>query len=154
LCTPPKFLRILIQTLLILRLEDYITRNMTVTKNAMPHPIAANLIRVLLTRILLEYSCDEVRSSEVMRSIIAEAASHRLISVRLRGMFTLVTLLFTQRPRMKQAHMIQLFLENFSNIIKHTLQIVFRNHFIHNGYKFLNVNFKISVVSQNLQHTY
>ena len=105
---------------------------MTVIKNAMPHPIAANLIRVLSIRILLEYSCDKVRSSEVMRSIIAVAASNKLISVRLRGMLTLVTLLFTNRPRMKQAHVIQLFLENFSNIIKHTFQIVFRNYFIYN----------------------
>jgi hypothetical protein len=68
------------------------TLNMTVTKKASPHPMAANLIRVLSIRILLEYSCDEVRSSEVRSSIIAVAASHRLRSVSVRGMFMSITI--------------------------------------------------------------
>ncbi len=67
-------------------------RNMTVTRKASPHPMAANLIRVLSIRILLEYSCDELRSSEVKRSTIAVIASHRLRSVGVRGMFILITI--------------------------------------------------------------
>jgi len=67
-------------------------RNMIVTMKASPHPMAANLIRVLLIRILLEYSCDEVRSSEVIRSIIAVAAIHKLMSVSVRGMFMSITI--------------------------------------------------------------
>ena len=67
------------------------TRNITVTKNASPQPIAANRIRVLSIRILLEYSCEEVRSSEVIRRIIAVAASHTLISVNERGIFITIT---------------------------------------------------------------
>jgi hypothetical protein len=63
------------------------TRNITVTKNAIPQPIAVNRILVLSIRILLEYSCEEVRSSDVKRRIIAVAASHTLISVNERGIF-------------------------------------------------------------------
>jgi hypothetical protein len=67
------------------------TRKITVTKNAIPQPIAANRILVLLIRILLEYSCEEVRSSDVIRRIIAVAASHTLISVNERGIFITIT---------------------------------------------------------------
>jgi hypothetical protein len=65
---------------------------MTVTMKASPHPIAANLIRVLSIRILLEYSCDEPISSEVIRSIIAVAAIHKLMSVSVRGSIILITI--------------------------------------------------------------
>jgi hypothetical protein len=67
------------------------TRNITVTKKASPQPIAANRILVLSIRILLEYSCEEVRSSEVIRRIIAVAASHTLISAIERGIFITIT---------------------------------------------------------------
>jgi hypothetical protein len=76
-------------------------RNMTVTKNASPHPIAANRIRVLSIRILLEYSCDEVRSSEVMRSIIAVPAIHRLISVSVKGMFMSIIMTYSSQTKNK-----------------------------------------------------
>jgi hypothetical protein len=66
---------------------------MTVIKKAMPHPMAANLIRVLLIRILVEYSCDKGRSSEVIRSIMAVAASHRLRSESVSGMLIIIPLL-------------------------------------------------------------
>ena len=67
------------------------TCNITVTKKASPHPAAANLIRVLSIRILLEYSCDKSRSSEVIRSIMAVAASHKLSSGSVSGMFMSIT---------------------------------------------------------------
>ena len=67
-------------------------RNTTVTKKAIPHPMAANLIRVLSIRILLEYSCEEVRSSDVIRSIIAIAASHRLRSKGVSGILMAITI--------------------------------------------------------------
>jgi hypothetical protein len=68
------------------------TRIMTVTRKASPHPMAASLIRVLSMRILLEYSGDELRSSEVTRRIIAVTASHRLISESVRGKFMSITI--------------------------------------------------------------
>jgi hypothetical protein len=67
------------------------TRNTTVTKKASPHPMATNLIRVLSIFILLEYSCDESRSSDVIISIMAMAASHMLKSVSVSGMFISIT---------------------------------------------------------------
>jgi hypothetical protein len=70
------------------------TRNMMVTMKAIPHPMAAIRIRVLLIRILLEYSCDKVRSSEVIRSIIAVAPSHMLMSVSVKGIFMSITTVF------------------------------------------------------------
>ncbi len=69
-------------------------RNIMVTMKASPHPMAANLIRILLIRILFEYSCDKVRSSEVIRSIIAVAPIHRLMSVSVRGIFMSITTVF------------------------------------------------------------
>lgn len=77
-----------------MRFEGYIKRNMMVTMKASPHPIAANLIRILLIRILLEYSCDKVRSSEVIRSMMAVAPNHRLMSVSVRGIFISITTVF------------------------------------------------------------
>jgi len=67
-------------------------RNMTVIMDAIPHPIAINFIRVLSIRILLEYSCEEVRSSDVIRSIIAIAASHRLRSKGVSGILMAITI--------------------------------------------------------------
>jgi hypothetical protein len=88
-------------------------RNTTVNRKASPHPIAANLSRVLTMIILLEYSDDAVRSSDVMRSIIAVTASQRLRSVSVRGMFISITnyLFITDQERS------ELFLENISTII-------------------------------------
>jgi hypothetical protein len=54
--------------------------------------MATSLIRVLSIRILLEYSGDELRSSEVTRSIIAVTASHRLISESVRGKYMYITI--------------------------------------------------------------
>jgi hypothetical protein len=68
---------------------------------ASPHPMAANLIFVLSMRILLEYSCDVLRSSEVIRSIIAVAASHRLRSVSVRGMFMSITITYCSKTKNK-----------------------------------------------------
>ena len=67
------------------------TRNITVTKKAIPQPMATNRILVLSIRILLENSCEEVSSSEVIIRIIAVAASHTLISVNERGIFMTIT---------------------------------------------------------------
>jgi hypothetical protein len=52
----------------------------TVTKNPKPHPIALIRKRRLSRTILAEYPGDENSSSEVIRSIIAVTASHKLIS--------------------------------------------------------------------------
>jgi hypothetical protein len=68
------------------------SRITTVTRKASPHPMATSLIRVLSIRILLEYSGDELRSSEVTRSIIAVTASHRLISESVRGKYMYITI--------------------------------------------------------------
>ena len=70
--------------------ESYANRKMTVIRKASPHPMAANLIRVLSIRILFEYSCEELRSSEVTISIIAVTASHKLISESVKGKFRLI----------------------------------------------------------------
>ena len=67
------------------------TRNITVTKKAIPQPMATNRILVLSIRILLENSCEDVRSSEVKIRIIAVAASHTLISINERGIFMTIT---------------------------------------------------------------
>ena len=53
---------------------------MTVTKKPKPHPIAHIRSRRLSRTILAEYSGDENINSEVIRSIIAVTASHKLIS--------------------------------------------------------------------------
>jgi hypothetical protein len=86
---------------LSLRLEAYINCNMTVTMKAKPQPMAANRIRVLSIRILLEYSCDEVRSSDVIRRIIAVAAIHKLMSVSVRGMFISITIAYCSQAKNK-----------------------------------------------------
>jgi hypothetical protein len=69
-------------------------RNMIVTINASPHPIPTNLSLVLSIRILRVYSCDEMRNSEVTRRIIAVKANHRLISVKVNGIFIAITISF------------------------------------------------------------
>jgi len=79
---------------LALRFEGYIKRNIMVTMKASPHTIAANLIRILLIRIRFEYSCDRVRSSEVIISIIAVAPIHKLMSASVRGIFISITTVF------------------------------------------------------------
>jgi hypothetical protein len=66
-------------------------RSRIVNRKASPHPIAANLSLLLIIMILLEYSDDTLRSSEVMRSIMAVTASQRLRSVSVRGMFITIT---------------------------------------------------------------
>jgi hypothetical protein len=68
-------------------------RNINVTRKASPHPIAVIRSRVLPIGILLEYSGDAFRSSEVIRSIIAVAASQRLRSGSVRGMFISITII-------------------------------------------------------------
>jgi hypothetical protein len=65
--------------------------NITVIKNASPHPMAANLNRVFWIRILVEYSCDVAISSEVISSIIDVVASQRLRSKSVKGMFILIS---------------------------------------------------------------
>jgi hypothetical protein len=92
-------------------------RNTIVNRNASPHPIAANLMRVLSISILLEYSCDRLSNSEVMRSIIDVEDSHKLRSVSVRGMLIQITTPIVNRPRLKHTYLPQLYLENFSNII-------------------------------------
>ena len=73
--------------------------SMTVTKKAIPHTTPATLSRVLSIRILVEYSCEKVRSSEVIISIIAVTASHTLRSVSVRGMFILITITFYSQTK-------------------------------------------------------
>jgi hypothetical protein len=60
-------------------------RMITVTKKPKPHPIAAIRKNCLSTAILAENSGDEYSNSEVVRSIIAVTASHKLISDKLSG---------------------------------------------------------------------
>jgi hypothetical protein len=68
---------------------------------ASPHPMDAIRIRVLLIRILLEYSCDKVRSSDVIRSIIAVAPNHRLMSASVKGIIISITTVFFSRTKNK-----------------------------------------------------
>jgi len=63
------------------------TRKITVTRKARPHPIPANLKWVLSIRILREYFGDALRSSDAMRIIIVVTASHKLISESVKGKF-------------------------------------------------------------------
>ena len=53
--------------------------------------MAAMRIRVLSIIILLEYSADALRSSDVTRSIIAVTASHKLKSESVNGILMLTT---------------------------------------------------------------
>jgi len=57
-----------------------IMRITTVTKNPKPDPIALIRKRRLSKTILAEYPGDENSNSEVMSSMIAVTASHKLIS--------------------------------------------------------------------------
>jgi len=57
-----------------------IMRMMTVTKKAKPHPIAAIRKRCLSMATLAEYPGDAYNSLEVIISIIAVTASHKLMS--------------------------------------------------------------------------
>jgi hypothetical protein len=52
----------------------------TVRKKHKPHPIAAIRKRFLSMATLAEYPGDAYNNSEVIRSIIAVTASHKLIS--------------------------------------------------------------------------
>jgi hypothetical protein len=74
---------------------------MRVATKASSHPMATILIRVLLVKIRPEYSCDGVRNSEVIISIIAVIASHKLISESVNGIFMSSQLPFSIRPRLK-----------------------------------------------------
>ena len=76
----------------ILKIKGYIKRKMIVTMNASPHPMPTNRNRVLSIRILRVYSWDDMRNSEVTRSIMAVEANHRLISVKVSGMFIPITI--------------------------------------------------------------
>jgi hypothetical protein len=69
-------------------------RNIIVTMKASPHPMAAILSRVLPIRSLLEYFGDALRSSEVIKSIIAVTASQRFMSEIVRGMFISTTVVY------------------------------------------------------------
>ena len=69
-------------------------RNIVVTRKASPHPMAAILSRVLLTRSLVEYFGDALISSDVIRSMIAVIASQRFMSERVRGMFISTTIIY------------------------------------------------------------
>ena len=90
----------------------------TVTKKAIPHPIPTILIRVLSIWILHEYSGETLRSSGVIRSIIAVIANHILMSVSVSGKFISITFLSRAvKPSKKRAYVLQLFFENSSNII-------------------------------------
>jgi len=57
-----------------------IMRMITVTKKHKPRPIAAIRKRCLSMATLAEYPGDAYNSSEVIRSIIAVTASHKLVS--------------------------------------------------------------------------
>ena len=78
---------------LVLNVEVYMTRIMTVIWKASPQPIPASLSRLLSIRILFEYSGDELRTVEVISSIIAVTANHRLMSEEVKGKlkFMLIT---------------------------------------------------------------
>jgi hypothetical protein len=78
------------------KLEVYFKRNNNITRNAIPHPMATILSRVLSTGILLEYSCDRLRSSEVIRSTIAVKASQMLSSESAKGIIIIITLSIIQ----------------------------------------------------------
>jgi hypothetical protein len=52
----------------------------TVARKAKPTPMATSLNRFLLIIILAEYSGNEYNNPEVIKSIIAVTASHKLIS--------------------------------------------------------------------------
>ena len=59
---------------------------------ASPHPIAASRNRLLSIRIRFEYSVEALRISEVIRTIIAVTAIHRLISENVKGKFMSITI--------------------------------------------------------------
>jgi hypothetical protein len=71
-----------------------------VTRKASPHPMAAFLSGVLPIGILLEYSGDALRSSEVIRRIIAVKASQRLRSESVSGIIISIT--FTHLSQTKK----------------------------------------------------
>ena len=65
------------------------TRISTVNRKVKPHPSASNLSRRLSKTILEARLGDEYSNSEVISSIIAVTASHKLISGIVRGKFIL-----------------------------------------------------------------
>ncbi len=69
----------------------FITVRTTVTKKPNPHPIAATLKISLSMATFAEYPGDEYSSSDVIRSIIAVTASHKLRSDKERGKNTSVS---------------------------------------------------------------
>ena len=74
-------------------------RNMIVTRKTIPHPTPTNLSRILSMGILLEYSGNALRSSEVIRRIIAIRANQILRSESVRGMIISITIIYFPRPR-------------------------------------------------------
>ncbi len=87
-------------------------RSRIVNRKASPHPIAANLSLLFIIMILLEYSDDTLRSSEVMRSIMAVRASQRLRSVSVRGMSIAITIYLINQEKRSE-----LFFENTTGIV-------------------------------------
>ena len=86
--------------------EVYMKCKMTVIKNASPTPTPASLIRVLSTGILLEYSGETYRSSEVTRSTIAVMANHTLMSNSVSGKFIMISLPCAIKPSKKCAYLL------------------------------------------------
>lgn len=74
-------------------------RKAIVAKKAIPHPIPTIPSRVLSTWILLEYSGDTPRNTEVTRIIIAMTASHTLISVSVKGKFISITVALVDQTK-------------------------------------------------------
>ena len=66
-------------------------RIITVTRKAIPHPMAEILSCFLSIWIRLEYSGDAFNSSEVTSRMIAITANHKLISENVNGKFMLPT---------------------------------------------------------------
>ena len=64
----------------------------TVARKATPTPMATSLKRFLLIMILAEYSGKEYNNSDVIKSIIAVTASHKLMSDSVKGKFITLNL--------------------------------------------------------------
>ena len=64
----------------------------TVTRKPTPQPRATSLKRLLLIETLEEYSGSEYSNSDVIKSTIAVAASHRLMSDKDKGRIIVVIL--------------------------------------------------------------
>jgi hypothetical protein len=66
-------------------------RRITVTRKPKPQPRDTSLKRCLLIVILAD-SCNEYNNSDVIKSIIAVTASHKLMSDNDKGKFICITL--------------------------------------------------------------